>query len=134
MYLKYFMNNRNRRNYLMQNILNSDFTYDSVYSANYPSMNIAHNDDETVIRLVVPGISREDILVQLKNLSLTVSVDTTSKANSTTNATRFSRTFTLNRSIADLNNIQSSLKEGILTITVPNKTLDSESSRIIEIL
>jgi len=102
-----------------------------------PSANILENDQNFVIQLFIPGISKEEVKIQVENPTLSVSYE---KKESTEGKQEnyllreyeldsFSRSFTLPQ-VADKENILAQFQNGVLHITVPKKEKASVSRNI----
>ena len=101
-----------------------------------PSTDLAETDDDYRLRLDVPGMSADDISINLQNRTLTVSGERTSeRTEEGEDAVRverafgtFHRTFTLPNAV-DADNIEATYDGGVLTIHVP-KTKESTRRQI----
>ena len=113
------------------NLLNSRF-YDSVYSGEYPGININSTLEETRIEVTIPGIPKDDILIELEGEILTVSVDTPSWSTACPPIARFSRSVELPLD-SDLENISANHNNGILTVLVPKLSVAPIPHRTIKI-
>lgn len=101
-----------------------------------PKTDLVETDDEFRLHLDVPGMSKEDITINLQNNTLTVSGERRStRKNEGDDYVRversfgnFHRTFTLPNSV-DAEGIEAGYDNGVLTITVP-KTEKAARRRI----
>jgi HSP20 family protein len=101
-----------------------------------PRTDLSETDDAYRIRLDLPGMSRDDIHINLQNSSLTVrgerASDQTAEGEDYVRVERafgtFHRTFTLPDAV-DADNIEATYDSGVLTITVP-KTEESTRRQI----
>lgn len=101
-----------------------------------PKTDLVETDDEFRLHLDVPGMSKEDITINLQNNTLTVSGERRStRKNEGDDYVRversfgnFHRTFTLPNSV-DAEGIEAGYDSGVLTITVP-KTEKAARRRI----
>ena len=101
-----------------------------------PKTDLVETDDEFRLHLDVPGMSKEDITINLQNNTLTVSGERRStRKNEGDDYVRversfgnFHRTFTLPNSV-DAEGIEARYDNGVLTITVP-KTEKAARRRI----
>lgn len=101
-----------------------------------PKTDLVETDDEFRLHLDVPGMSKEDITINLQNNTLTVSGERRStRKNEGDDYVRversfgnFHRTFTLPNSV-DAEGIEAEYDSGVLTITVP-KTEKAARRRI----
>lgn len=99
-------------------------TFKNLYSNYIPPANVLHNESETIISVSVPGFKKEDIKIELENLSIKISASIKSE-NTNENfshkefyVSSFLRKFKLSEQ-SDIDNISSSLENGILTIKIP---------------
>lgn len=101
-----------------------------------PQTDLTETDDAFRIRLDVPGMSKEDITINLQNSTLTVSgtrsSEETEEGEEYVRVERafgnFHRTFTLPEAV-DAENIQATYEDGVLTISIP-KTEESTRRQI----
>ena len=93
-----------------------------------PKVNIRETTDAYFVDMAVPGMNKEDFLVDLDDSILSISSEKTQEhQESKDNFTRreygyasFKRTFTLPESIEE-NKIKATYQEGILTVHLPKK-------------
>ncbi|MFB6098368.1 MAG: Hsp20/alpha crystallin family protein [Salinibacter sp.] len=103
-----------------------------------PRTDLVETDDEFRLRLDVPGMTKDDITINLQNRTLTVSGERTSERTEEgeeyVRVERafgdFHRSFTLPDAVDD-ENIEATYEDGVLTINVP-KT-EERTRRQIEI-
>lgn len=103
-----------------------------------PRTDLVETDDDFRLRLDVPGLTKEDISINLQNRTLTVSGERTSERTEEGEEFvrverafgSFHRSFTLPDAV-DENNIEATYDNGVLTISVP-KT-EERTRRQIEI-
>jgi len=101
-----------------------------------PSTDLTETDDAFELRMDVPGLSKEDITINLQNNTLTVSGERArEQKHDDEDRVRvervfgtFHRTFTLPDAV-DADNIEATYDDGVLTITVP-KTEESTRRQI----
>jgi len=101
-----------------------------------PQTDLVETDEEFQLRLDVPGMSKEDIDINLQNGTLTVSGERTSeRTDEGEDYVRverafgtFHRTFTLPEAV-DEQNIEATYEDGVLRISVP-KTEESTRRQI----
>lgn len=109
------------RNRLFPSILDEFFKEDfftrptNVFTS--PVTDIVSNDDEYIIEMEVAGFKKKDISINITDDILTVKGETERKERKRS----FERSFTLDGSILNYDGIESTLKDGILTITLPKK-------------
>ena len=101
-----------------------------------PRTDLSETDDAFRIRLDVPGMTKDDITINLQNNTLTVSGERTSKRTDEGEEYvrverafgNFHRTFTLPNAV-DRENVEAAYEDGVLTIHVP-KTEESTRRQI----
>jgi len=101
-----------------------------------PRTDMVETDDDFRLRLDVPGMTKEDITINLQDRTLTVSGDRSSERTDEGEEFvrverafgTFHRTFTLPDAV-DADHIEATYKDGVLTITIP-KTEESMRRQI----
>ena len=101
-----------------------------------PRTDLSETDDAFHIRLDVPGMTKDDITINLQNNTLTVSGERTSERTDEGEEYvrverafgNFHRTFTLPNAV-DRENVEAAYEDGVLTIHVP-KTEESTRRQI----
>ncbi len=91
-----------------------------------PRVDISETDDEYIVRAEVPGVSKDDIKVTIKDNVLTISgekkQEKESKGENFHRVERvygtFSRTFTL-PGVVKVDKVEAKFKDGVLTIKLP---------------
>lgn len=94
----------------------------------YPSTNISESDDDFKLEMLVPGLNKDDIRIQVDNGILTVSYEIDNEEEENTrnwisrefNSRGFSRRFKLSQRLAS-EKISASYNNGILQLTIPKK-------------
>ena len=102
-------------------------------SAMGPRTNMEALDSKHVITLATPGVSREDIKVDIENNRLTISFD---QENSENSNYRFQNSFEKSWSLGDnvdLDSIKADYSDGVLIVEVPKTEKATPSARRIEI-
>lgn len=89
-----------------------DFDYSNYTNTQYYQSN---NDTEVVIEMSVPGVSKEDLTVDVSNDILTVAAKPSVKSKF---AKELKQSWTLSKDI-DVDNISAELKNGLLFLTLP---------------
>jgi HSP20 family protein len=104
-----------------------------------PAVNLSENKDNFFIEVAAPGLKKEAFTIKLVKNKLTVSVEKEEKETDKKFSriefgfNSFSRTFTL-PNVANLNKIDASYTDGILTISIAKKEEAKEiAERNIEI-
>ena len=114
---------------LMDTFLNNGVYNDSYVKNNVmPPVNINETENGFNIDIMVPGLNKEDIKLQVKENILTISYEKQEAAQaenvkvlrSEFNINSFKRSFTLGKKV-DAKNIQASMNNGILSIQLPKK-------------
>jgi HSP20 family protein len=93
-----------------------------------PSVDIDEQDDKYVIKADLPGVEKKDIDVKLENGMLSIRGEKrteTESGNGKRHRTErfhgtFARSFTLPDSV-DVDNVDASYKDGVLTLAIPKK-------------
>ncbi len=95
--------------------------------SNYPRVDIRESRESVTIDATVPGLSKEDINIDYDNGYLTVSaekqppVDGGEFVHREIHRSGFSRAFSVDESIYDVDKISADLLSGILSVTIPKK-------------
>ena len=102
--------------------------FDRVYTlGSFKQTNITTNEDDYLIQIAVPGLSKEDIKITQKGDILTISYEKEKTDKETFSFTSsFKKTYTLPEDV-DEKNITGNVDKGILEIKVPKnkkKTLE----------
>ncbi|MFB6231552.1 MAG: Hsp20/alpha crystallin family protein [Salinibacter sp.] len=101
-----------------------------------PRTDLAETDDAYTLRVDVPGMTKEDISINLQNNTLTISGERSSERTEESEEYvrverafgNFHRTFTLPDAV-DQENIEATYENGVLTINIP-KTAKSTRRQI----
>ena len=120
-------------------ILNDSFLNEKL-ATRTPAVNFAENDNQFEVELDVPGLSKEDIKINLDKNVLSVSADKkTETVDENKKFTKreysfnsFSRSFTLPES-ADQSKIEADYTDGILKLTITKKEEAKFQSREIAV-
>jgi HSP20 family protein len=108
----------------------------------YPRMNIKSLDNEFLIEAAIPGLTKEDIKVDFSDGILTISGVSKNEKNEEQNGyvvrelhkSSFSRSISIDEEICDVEKIDAGVTDGVLTIKIPKKSLDTTTPRrIIEV-
>ena len=116
--------------------LSKDFGDDFFAKGSYPKVNVLDNHNNIVIEAAVPGLSKEDVQVEVKDNVLTI------KAESNQNAeienpqflkreikrSAFQRSFNLGDNL-DQEKIEGQCENGVLTLIIP-KLVPSEQEKL----
>ena len=93
-----------------------------------PKSKVRKKDSGHEVLMVVPGVSKDDVNVDIENNLMTVSYNQKKEQDNVFAVKSFSRSWKLPRA-ADIDNITASSENGTLIINVPNKE-DSKSEKI----
>ena len=113
----------------MMNRVMSDLTNEGVNRGCVkPAVNIQENDQEYKLELVIPGMKKEDLVINIENDMLIISANQKEqKEESNVNYTRkefefasFQRSFTLPDTV-DAEHINAAYENGILDLILPKK-------------
>jgi len=97
-----------------------------------PQTNIVTNDDNYQIDVVVPGVPKEDLIVDINNNTLTVAFDQTKELGQTLTTSSFRKAWTLPEN-SNVETVNAKADNGILTITIPKITNNNLPKRNIHI-
>ena len=123
--------------FLFENLMDDFFPTTSAY---YPPVNIMENEQGFNIELIVPGIKKEAINIQIEKGLLIISYQHGENKDSKTeklikrefSIKRFKRTFSLDEKI-NTQDIDAKMYDGILTISLPLKEESVEPKKTISI-
>jgi len=104
-------------------------------SSHYPPVNIAENDDAYTVQARVPGLTKDDITIELEGRQLKISgehkrVEAEYAREERANG-RFERAFTFRHDL-QTDKIEATVKDGILTVKLPKA--EEAKPRKIEIV
>lgn len=108
------------------------------YNYSVPALNIQESEKTFEIELIVPGIKKEDLIIELEKNILTVSYSKKEQEEKKKylkrefNYNDFKRSINLSKAV-DSENIQAELANGILTLTISKKVEEVIPSRKIEV-
>jgi len=98
-----------------------------------PKITVDNTEDGHSINMAVPGISKDDLKVDVEDKRLTISFD---EENSENSNYRFQRSFTRSWNLPeniDLQKVSADYDNGILTVNIPNLEPTEPSSRRIAV-
>jgi len=107
----------------------------------YPKVDVVEYEDRIAIEAGVPGMSKDDISIEIENDSIVISGNKQEKKCDENPCSQFrelkrssfKRSFALSENI-DKDNISAEVKDGILSVTLKKKVVDKQNkSRKIEI-
>lgn len=124
------MNNRKQAFFPTINNVFDSFFKDDFFTtnANIPAFNVKESNDGFVLELAVPGLTKEDFNIELKNGLLSVHTERKVEENTSDekyirkgfNYQSFKRAFRLPKSI-DANAVSASYENGVLSLALPKK-------------
>ena len=97
----------------------------------HPTTHIERTEAGFEIQLAVPGVPKEQVKVDVRNNTVTISYDQSEKTPKSISTRSFSKSWTLPKN-ADVENITATAENGILTVTVP-ETETTKSARSITV-
>jgi HSP20 family protein len=123
-------------NSVFEEFFKEPFFQNSFVAGNAIKADIRENDKEYIVDAEIPGVNKEDIKLELRNDTLTISVehkvDTEEKSENYLRRERkvgsFSRSFYVQNVKNDL--VAAKYNNGILTVSLPKEEDKGKSSRI----
>ncbi|HEY0612010.1 MAG TPA: Hsp20/alpha crystallin family protein [Chitinophaga sp.] len=120
---------------LFENLLNRDFfNWDnfnnSASGTTIPTMNIKETDENFLVELAAPGMTKDDFRIHLDGNSLTISSDRNTDTEQQDDGKysyrefsyqSFKRTITLPADVVDDDKIQARYENGLLSLTIPKR-------------
>jgi HSP20 family protein len=141
-----------RRNNLfpvMNTLFDDFFTRDlwnnnssSATNTSIPAVNIRETNDQYLVEVAAPGMSKEDFKVELDGNLLTISSEKneTSEQKEGERYTRrefsyqsFERSFQLHKDVVDADRIEAKYENGVLHLIIPKKEEVKQKTRTIQI-
>ena len=94
--------------------------------SNYPRVDIRENRESVTLDATVPGLSKEDVSIDYEDGHLKISADKQIREGDDfihreIHRSAFSRWFSVDEEVYEVNNINANLADGILSITIPKK-------------
>ena len=107
----------------------------------YPRLDLYDDLKELVIEASVPGLTKDDVSVEWSNGILTIygesssdkSRDVKNYKHKELHRSRFSRSMRLDEFKYDVENIDASVKEGLLTVRVPRRDISKDEIKKINV-
>jgi HSP20 family protein len=118
--------------FLSRNLFNWQQNNYSKTNTSVPAVNIRETADEYGVEVAAPGMKKEDFKVQLDGNTLTISSEKTSEKNnddasvlrtSEFSYQSFSRSFTLQNDVVDIDKISAKYEQGVLYLQIPKKEM-----------
>ena len=96
------------------------------HKSNYPRVDIRETRDSVTLDATVPGLRKEDVSIDYEDGHLKLSADKQADApddfiHREIHRSAFSRWFSVDEEVYDVSNINASLNDGILSVTIPKK-------------
>ena len=94
--------------------------------SNYPRVDIRENRESVTLDATVPGLSKEDVSIDYEDGHLKISADKQIREGDDfihreIHRSAFSRWFSVDEEVYEVNNINANLADGILSVTIPKK-------------
>ena len=94
--------------------------------SNYPRVDIREDRESVTLDATVPGLSKEDVSIDYEDGHLKISADKQVREGDDfihreIHRSAFSRWFSVDEEVYEVNNINANLADGILSITIPKK-------------
>ncbi|RMG83496.1 MAG: Hsp20/alpha crystallin family protein [Bacteroidetes bacterium] len=102
----------------------------SLTNTTIPAVNILETNDDYIVEMAVPGMSKKDFHIEVKDNVLTISSEHKEETEDTDNNRwllrefsyqSFQRSFRLNNDVVDDAHIKATYKDGMLRLTIPKK-------------
>jgi HSP20 family protein len=122
----------------------SDFTAPAFSGrrSSVPAVNVKENQDEFLIEVAAPGLTKEDFKIEVNNNVLTISAEVKKEEKSEDDGytrrefqySSFCRSFAIPKNEVDEGKVKAAYKDGLLTITLQKREeVKPKPSRMIEI-
>ena len=93
---------------------------------------VVNHDEDWQVVFAVPGVKPEDVNVKIEDNVLNVSYNSADKTSTSSFVSSFSRSWTLEQDV-NVDNIDASHENGVLTITIPKPDSKKRVSRVIDV-
>jgi HSP20 family protein len=130
--------------FLTRDLFNWGLSNFSPTNTTIPAVNIKETKDQYEVEVAAPGMRKQDFKVQLEGNVLTISSEKSSEVENKEDERytcrefsyqSFSRTFTLQKDVVDLEKIQARYQDGLLLLHIPKKeSAKLKQPKMIEIL
>jgi len=102
----------------------------------WPAVNILENENDFIINMAAPGLTKEDFKIELNEEILTISADVSNNEKETQtkftvkefNYTKFSRSFNMPEGL-NIDNITAKYENGLLNIFIPKMEIVKEDKK-----
>lgn len=114
----------------------------SGHKFSYPKINVRSAEGEYVVEAAIPGLTKDEVRVEYANGLLTVSGASKQDESVEKNGylvrelhkSSFTRSISVDEEVCDVENIVAGVENGVLTVKIPKKVLDTATpKRIIEV-
>jgi len=128
--------------FLTRDLFDWDTNNYAAENTSLPSVNIIENEDNFVVEVAAPGMSKDDFHIEVKDNVLNIkSEKKVENEEKDENFLRrefsyssFQRSFNLNKDVVDQDSIKANYKDGILSLTLAKKEEAKEKpARVIKI-
>lgn len=130
--------------FLNRDIFNWGLSNFSDTNTTIPAVNIKETSDNYEVEMAAPGMTKKDFKVVLEGNNLTISSERATKneqnedvryASREFSYQSFSRTFTLQKDVVDIEKIQAKYEDGVLHLLIPKmEHAKQKQPKLIEIL
>ena len=116
--------------FLSRDLMNWGMNNNSSTNTTIPAVNIRETNDNFVVEMAAPGMTKEDFKVELDGDLLTISSEKKSEQETKEDErfTRkefsyqsFTRSFQLSKAVVDADNIEARYENGVLHLVIPKK-------------
>lgn len=103
-----------------------------VRSVSGPRTNVQNLEDKHLIELATPGVEKDDLVIDINEGRLTISLEQKESGNNYSFQRAFKRSWTLPKDV-DVDSINADYANGVLAVSIPKKSPTTPSQRRIEI-
>ena len=122
--------------YLFDSFFDDDWGHSPIFNGftdrSEPKTNVSTSDNDYRIDVIIPGLDREDIDINVTDDILKISHQTKENANDIISYRSFSRSWTLPQNVT-VEEIAAEYKQGILSIVVPKNAASTPVTHQIDI-
>lgn len=129
--------------FFTRDLMNWRVTHNSATNTTVPAVNIRENNDNFIVEMAAPGMSKEDFKVELDGNTLTISSEKQNNVEEKEGEryTRrefsyqaFQRSFELSKNVVDVERIEAKYENGVLHLLIPKKEeVKQKPPRMIQI-
>jgi len=110
----------------------NDSTFNNVRAVPDVRTNVTNNENDYRIDVIVPGLDKSDIVVDVDDTTLTISYEARETDNNVVSYRSFNRSWTLPQN-TKFNDVSAEYNQGILSITVPKSEVEIPTTHRIEV-